>query len=349
MEVKVSRGEQPPHAPLAAPSPFELKAKTILRRMRKIDSWFLAGCGMNLYRGCGHDCSYCDGRAEKYQVQGHFGADVQVKVNAVEVLRRELGLQPRGQGELWPGEMRRHGGFVLLGGGVGDSYQPVEEQFGIARRVLELFAENAFPVHVLTKSTLVLRDIDVLERMARSSGALVSFSLSSANDALSSQFEPGASPPSERLRAVAALRSRGINAGVFLVPVLPFLTDSAESIEESVASAASAGARYVVFGGMTLKPGKQKDHYLETLGRVRPDLVERCRRLYAGPESERWGGPPQSYAAAVTRNFAVAARRHSMPTRIPLELASAAMNPREVAEMRRAHAKADRELSRYLT
>ena len=121
----------------------------------------------------------------------------------------------------------------------------MEEQFGLARRVLELFVENAIPVHVLTKSTLVLRDIDILECIARSAGALVSFSLSSADDALSSKFEPGAAPPSERLRAIATLRSRGINAGVFLVPVLPFLTDSAESIEESVGSAAAAGAREV--------------------------------------------------------------------------------------------------------
>jgi DNA repair photolyase len=203
-------------------------------------------------------------------------------------------------------------------------------------------------VHVLTKSVLVLRDIDILERIARSAGALVSFSLSSADDALSSTFEPGASPPSKRIRAMATLRSRGINAGVFLVPVLPFLTDSAESIEESVRSAEVSGARYVLFGGMTLKPGKQKDHYLETLARVRPDLVDRCRELYAGPESERWGSPPQAYAAAVARIFARAALRHSMPIRIPLELASTAMNAREMAEMRRAHAKADEEMRRYL-
>jgi DNA repair photolyase len=316
--------------------------------MKKPDSWFLAGCGMNLYRGCSHDCAYCDGRAEKYQVQGRFGEDIQVKVNAVEVIQRELGLRSPAQAEFWPGTPRRRGGFVLLGGGVGDSYQEAEERYGLARRVLELFAEKAIPVHVLTKSTLVLRDVDLLERIARTAGALVSFSISSADDALASIFEPSAAPPSQRLRAISVLRGRGINSGAFLVPVLPFLTDSAESIEASVAAAVAAGAQYVLFGGMTLKPGRQKEHYLETLARVRPDLVPGCRGLYAGPESERWGNPPRAYEQAVAANFARAARRHGVPIRIPLSFASTLLDEREMAEMRAAHARAERETDRYL-
>jgi DNA repair photolyase len=308
--------------------------------MRRIDPWFLAGFGMNLYRGCGHDCAYCDGRAEKYQVGGSFGSDVQVKVNAVEVLRRELGLESAGQAEFWPGARQWHGGFVLLGGGVGDSYQPAEMHYGLARSVLELFAEHAIPVHVLTKSTLVMRDVDVLQRIARSAGALVSFSLSSADDSLSSIFEPGAAAPSERLRALEALRNHGINAGVFLVPVLPFITDGAESLDASVAAAASAGALYVVFGGMTLKPGRQKDHYLETLERVRPDLVPQCRDLYAAPMG--------AYSTGINRSFALAARRHAMPIRIPLALAPEVLDSQETREMRAAYSKAEREMRRYL-
>jgi DNA repair photolyase len=175
----------------------------------------------------------------------------------------------------------------------------------------------------------------------------VSFSISSADDALSAVFEPGASLPSERLGAIAALRSRGINSGVFLVPVLPLLTDTAAMIEESVAAAKRAGAMYVVFGGMTLKPGRQKEHYLETLERVRPDLVTRCRELYEGPESQQWGNPPRTWSDAITVDFARAARRHSMPVRIPLELAADLMDAREARDMRAAYARVEREMSRY--
>ncbi len=353
MEVEVSRGEQPPLAPLAAPSLVsmglsEIHTKTVLRKSRGFDPWFVAGCGMNLYRGCGHDCAYCDGRAEKYRVEGAFGSDVQVKVNAIEVLGRELGSAE--QGELWPESQAWHGGFVLLGGGVGDSYQPAETRYGLARGALELFARRGIPVHVLTKSNLVLRDADLLARIAGAAGALVSFSLSSADDAMSAHFEPGAPAPSERLRALEALRKRGINGGIFLMPVIPFLTDGEEALERTVAAAADAGAQYVLFGGMTLKQGRQKDHFLATLARVRPDLVARVDALYPGPAPGRtdYGNPHGQYAAAVARTFARAAHRHAMPIRIPLALCARALDARERERVRADHARAEREMGRYL-
>src|SRR4030042_1202416 len=96
----------------------ELHAKSILHTQNKIESWFLSYYGMNLYRGCSHNCVYCDGRSEKYRVDGEFGEDVVVKVNAVDVLRRELNSKNK------RGSVKY--GYMLLGGGVGDSYQPVE-------------------------------------------------------------------------------------------------------------------------------------------------------------------------------------------------------------------------------
>ena len=325
-------------------SVHEIHARTISYRIRKLDPWFLARCGMNLYRGCGHDCAYCDGRAEKYQVQGAFGSDITVKTNAVEVLQRELGLESGEQAELWPAARRRHGGFVLLGGGVGDSYQPVEAARGLARSVLELFAERAVAVHILTKSTLVLRDADLIQRIAQSAGALVSFSLSSTDDEISAVLEPGASPPSERLRAVTALRNKGINTGVFLMPVLPFLSDSAQALDRSVGAAASAGAMYVLFGGMTLKPGRQKEHFLRTLSRLGPDLAARCAELYSS--NDTWGNPPAEYSARVNRDFARSARRHSVPMRIPISLAAGVLDAAEMRQVRAEHDRAEAEASR---
>ncbi len=125
----------------------EIEAKTILRKHKKIDSWFVSRYGMNLYRGCMHNCSYCDGRAEGYYVEGEFGSDVSVKINALEVLRRELDPK-RKRTPLKPG-------YILVGGGVGDSYQPMEEKYEFTRKTLSLLYEKKLPVHVLTKSTLV--------------------------------------------------------------------------------------------------------------------------------------------------------------------------------------------------
>jgi DNA repair photolyase len=327
-------------------SPVEIRARTILRRMRSLDPWFLARCGMNLYRGCSHDCAYCDGRAEKYHVEGAFGSDVHVKVNAVDMLRRELGLESCGQAELWPAPPRRQGGFVLLGGGVGDSYQPAESRYGLARDVLELLAEHAVPVHILTKSTLVLRDVDIIGRIAATAGALVSFSLSSADNAISAAMEPGAPPPSERLRAIEILRNRGISAGVFLMPVLPFLTDSAQALDRSVAAAASAGSLYVLFGGMTLKPGRQKEHYLRRLAGLRPGLAGPSEELYSS--ADRWGNAPAAYSSEVKGRFARAAHRYAVPIRIPLALAAGVLDESEQRHVRAEHARAMQEMRSYL-
>ncbi|MBU4227917.1 hypothetical protein KJ813_02845 [bacterium] len=126
---------------------IEIAAKSILRKYKKIDSWFISRYGMNLYRGCIHNCIYCDGRSESYYVDGEFGEDVTVKINAIEILRREL--DPKRK----RAPFKRS--FIMIGGGVGNSYQPIEEKYQLSRKVLELIEEYDFPIHVLTKSTLI--------------------------------------------------------------------------------------------------------------------------------------------------------------------------------------------------
>ncbi len=335
----------------------EIKAKTILRRLPRVDSWFVSGCGMNLYRGCAHDCAYCDGRAEKYRVEGEFGVEVSVKVNAVEVLGRELGPGPRDaeakNGELWPelaperkGRRRSGGprpcGFVIAGGGVGDAYQPLEKEYRLTRRVLELLLERRLPVHVLTKSTLVLRDADLLERINSVSRAVVSFSICGADDEACAVFEPGVPPSSKRLAALSELGRRGIPGGIYLMPVIPFVTDTEEAIDRSVREAAAAGARFVVFGGMTMKEGRQKTHFLRIFEGARPGSADRCRALYANRDP--WGNAEGGYYARIQRAFGAAARRYGMPPRMPLELFSGLLGRRDLAVVLLEHMHAMREL-----
>ena len=112
---------------------------------------------MNLYRGCSHNCVYCDGRSEGYHVDEQFGQVVTVKTNAIEILRREI--DPKRKRT----PLKRS--FIMVGGGVGDSYQPVESKYQLTRKALDLVYEYNFPVHMLTKSTLIKRDIDILKRI----------------------------------------------------------------------------------------------------------------------------------------------------------------------------------------
>src|SRR5512137_2350561 len=155
----------------------EIQAKTLLGRVKGPDDWFGLYYNMNLYRGCQHQCIYCDSRSECYQIE-NFNQDVLIKANAIELLRRELA------GKRFIG--------TIGTGSMNDPYMPLEAGLRLTRGALEVIAEAGFPVHVITKSDLVLRDIDLLEEIGRKSYAAVTFTVTTADDPLSRKLEPGA-------------------------------------------------------------------------------------------------------------------------------------------------------------
>jgi len=287
----------------------EIEAKSILRKHKKIDSWFVSQYGLNPYRGCSHRCVYCDGRAEGYYTYGEFGEDIDVKVNAIEVLRREL--DPKRKRT----PLKR--GFIMLGSGVGDSYQPIEKKYRLTRRAIELIREYNHPVHVLTKSTLVARDIDILKEINAQTRAIVSMSFSSANEDISRIFEPMVPSPEERLETLAYFKSEGIACGMFLLPVIPFITDTPELIRDTLRKAREADVDFVIFGGMTLKDGRQKDHFMNLLSEHYPELVEEYRSIYP---SSRWGEATAPYYDTLNRTFNRLAREYGLPKRMPHSL-----------------------------
>ncbi len=297
----------------------ETEAKTLLRKHKKIDSWFISRYGMNLYRGCLHNCVYCDGRSEKYFVEGEFGKDITVKINAVDILRRELD----------PGRKRTpfKRSFILLGGGVCDTYQPVENKYQLSRKTLQLISEKNFPVHVLTKSTLVKRDLDILKEINKKNRVIVSYSFSSVDEKISALLEPGVPPPGERLKTLARFKHEGIPCGMFLMPVIPFITDTTELLEESVSKARDTGIDFIIFAGMTLKEGKQKEHFLDTLKKNYPELTERYQEIY--PQNE-WGLAASGYYDEINKRFYKIARKYNMPMRIPVPLFRAILDDNDL-------------------
>lgn len=297
----------------------EIEAKSILRKHKKIDSWFLSRYGMNLYRGCTHNCVYCDGRAEGYYVEGEFGCDVAVKVNAVDVLRREL--DPK----------RKHTpfkrGYIIVGGGVGDSYQPLEQKYQLTRKTLELLFEKKLPVHILTKSTLVKRDIDILTKINEASKAIVSFSFSSTNEQISRVFEPGVPPPAERLEIISQFKEKGIACGMFLLPVIPFITDTKDILEKTIQDARNVGVNFIIFGGMTLKDGRQKQYFFDTLQRQYPSLVQNYQMIYRG---SKWGEAIPEYYGSLHQMFNILMKSYKIPKRIPPELYAGLLSENDV-------------------
>jgi len=284
----------------------EIEAKSILLKHKKIDSWFISRYGMNLYRGCAHNCVYCDGRAEGYYVDGEFGRDVTVKINAIDILRREL--DPKRK------RVPFKRSFIMVGGGVGDGYQPIEKKYQLTRQALQLMYEFNLPVHMLTKSTLIKRDIDMLKKINEQSRAVVSFSFSSVDERISAIFEPGVPPPAERLQTIAFFKDEGIACGMFLLPVIPFLTDTSELLEQTVNKAKDAGVDFVIFGGMTLKEGRQKDYFYDALKRTHPELIGEYQNIYKGSE---WGEATREYYSLISQRFDSIAKKYNMPKRMP--------------------------------
>jgi DNA repair photolyase len=273
----------------------EITAKTLLSSARQPDPWFGIKYTMNLYRGCQHQCIYCDSRSECYQIED-FNRDVLVKANALDLLRDEL---PR----------KRVKGTVGTGS-MNDPYMPLEAKLNMTGRALEIIADYRFPIHVITKSDLVLRDADILADIGRVYAA-VSFTVTAHDDDLSRKLEPGAPPTSRRFAALATLSARGIYTGVTMMPILPLIEDNAENIAGIVAQAAAAGAAYIMPGfGMTLRD-RQRAYYYDQLDRLFPGL----REQYQARFGDRYSAAANN-AKKLEHLFGELCDRHGIATRM---------------------------------
>jgi DNA repair photolyase len=241
----------------------EIQARVMLSHVRQPDTWFGLKYNMNIYRGCQHQCIYCDSRSECYQIENF--SDVLVKVNAIELLKREL-------------PSKRVRGMIGTGS-MSDPYTPVEKTYNLTGQALELFALYRFPVHIITKSDLVLKDLDTLVAINQTQ-ANVTFTVTAADDDLAAKVEPGAPRPSARFEAMAELASHGIHTGVTLMPILPFIEDSKENIGEILRQASDSGATYVIASlGMTLRD-RQRAYYYDRLDRLFPGVSDQYRARY---------------------------------------------------------------------
>lgn len=276
----------------------EIQAKTILTRVKGPDDCFGLYYNMNLYRGCQHQCIYCDSRSECYQIED-FDHDVLVKANAIDVLRRELAGK-RVFGTIGTGSMN-------------DPYMPLEADVRLTRRALELIAGFGFPVHVITKSDLVVRDLDLLQEISRKTYAAVTFTITTANDCLSKRLEPGAPVSSRRLAALRELGQHGILTGVTLMPVLPFIEDTQENIRLIVSLAHAAGAKYILPAfGMTLRD-RQRQYYYAKLDLLFTGLRPRYEQAFG----ERYSAPARN-ARRLGQIYADSCANFGITTRMPV-------------------------------
>jgi DNA repair photolyase len=219
---------------------------------------------LNPYVGCAHSCVYCYASFMK-RFTGHkeeWGAFVDVKVNAAEVLARQMRRVKRGN---------------VVSGTVTDPYQPLEERYGITRACLEVLTDYDFPISILTKSDLVLRDLDLFRRLK---DVEVGFTIAALDDEVRRIFEPRSSPVPARLATLAELAEAGIKTWAFCGPLLPFLSDGEDQIDALFGDLARVGISHIIVDSMKLS-GAIWGKVRRVLERHYPDLVEGYRHVAA--------------------------------------------------------------------
>lgn len=257
------------------------KIKTALRKKKYIDYYFPCLYGYSPYVGCEHGCIYCDGRCEKYYVEGIFDKDITIRKNLVEIIEKEI---PK----------KRERGLILIGSGVSDPYQPVEIQEKLMRRSLEVIEPYGFPVGILTKSALVLRDLDILKRINGKAQSTIMVSLTFTNDEQRKLIEPHASSVEARFNIIKEAKAVGLTAGVLAMPLLPCINDHESNVSELLRRGKEAGADFVMPAGLTLRPGIQKEGYFQMIRQHYPECLSTYEWAYS--ENRQSGAPLQAYS-----------------------------------------------------
>jgi len=258
-------------------TPQTIPAKNIIFKTQSPGTWFGIDYNMNIYRGCSHGCIYCDSRSDCFQ-NPDFDA-VKIKENALEIIRNDL---------------RRKVKTGIIGtGSMSDPYNPLENELKLTRNTLELINAYNFGISITTKSNLVARDADILKDIHSHSPVAVKFSITTADDALCKKLEPNTATTSERFEALHTLSAQGIYCGVLLLPLLPFVNDTEESIVKILKSAKEAGAKFVyTYMGMTLRKGS-REYYYAHLDKILPGIKEKYMKRFGirytciSPESNK--------------------------------------------------------------
>ena len=257
---------------------------------------------INPYRGCSHACVYCFARSSHRYLDldtgTGFDSQIIVKTNIVEVLTAELA-RPS-----WRGQT------VALGTNT-DPYQRAEGRYQLMPGIIGALARSGTGVSILTKGSLMRRDLPALAAAARDVEVRIAMSIAVFDESLQASIEPGTPSTQARLAAIAAARQLGLDAHVFLMPLMPGLTDSDEHLDNAAAAIAAAGATGVTYGALHLRPGV-KEWFAQWLRRVRPDLVPLYRELY-GPRAE----PHPAYKAELAARVNAALERHGLATALP--------------------------------
>lgn len=241
------------------------------KMLHRLNVWFLPfRWGSNIYRGCEHDCIYCNARyTHEYlgMQEGEFARKIIIKDNAASALDKEFSK------DKWNKNLTVNVSTVT------DPYQPAEKEFGNTRKVLEVFLKHHNALLITTKSDLVLKDIDILEEISKTGFLNVCMTITTLDQELSNKIEPRVPPIEKRLSAIKKLKEAGITVGVTAIPVLPYISDDEETLEEMIKTFSELGVDYVIVDVLNFK-GETRQRILKFLEDYDPSLIPKYEALY---------------------------------------------------------------------
>lgn len=272
--------------------PREIETKSILNKTKRRDPWFLDDYTLNPYSACSFNCLYCYIRGSKYGE--NLEQSISVKINAPELLEKQLAVKAR---------KGQHGIIVLAS--ATDPYLKLEQEYELTRRLLEIILKYRFPVHIITKSDLVFRDIELIREISKkailpldlqwklSTGAMVTFSFSTLDDQEAAIFEPGATRPSDRFGAFLKFKESQLKTGISLMPLLPYITDTPQRVEHFFQVFKKVEADYLFPASITLFGNSKADSktlMFRAIEKHYPDLLPKYQALFGNRQN-----PPFQY------------------------------------------------------
>ena len=306
---------------------FSKKASSkVINEYKGVDSWFWLNGSLNPFRGCEHNCAFCDGRADYYRID-NFSSHITVKTDSHHILRKEL----RSMGFISSdrpsldsffsksenAEVVKKNFLLAVGGGVCDVYQPAEREFQITRKILKVIKNFSIPISILTKSKLVLRDLPIISGINSSTYASVNFSIALMDDQIRKIFEPSSASINDRFSTLKKFREAKIHGGVMAMPILPWIGDNEENIRGLIKESKHSKAEFILPSSLTLKPGRNKKLMFSVVKRHFPDIFHLYVDLYK--KNNKYGIPNGGTPGYININKLVHefCRKYRLSDRIP--------------------------------
>lgn len=252
---------------------IKIDNKTALNKLKRKIPY---GWDLNIYRGCEHGCKYCYAiSSHDYLKNNNYFGCVYYKKNIIETLEKEL------SSSTWKHE-------IINIGGVTDSYQPIEKELKIMRDVLKLMIKYRNPIIISTKSTLVLRDLDLINELAKLTYVNIAFTITTMDEKIRKLLEPNAASSIDRFKVLKMFKKTNASLGVHLMPIIPYLTDNDDNLEKIYSLANKVGVDYVLPGTLYLI-GKTRSYFLDSIKKYDEVIYDKILNLY------KKGGAPLSY------------------------------------------------------